>query len=90
MTSRSSIKTKKDRFHGHHGSNPHVAAQMWEDLQTTTVEVARVDPSKRNLLHFSGECIFLESTQKAQLRQNKFGRFLKTHTLIAPGATWKN
>jgi len=85
MTSTLTIKTKKDRFRGHYGSNPDVAAQMWEDLQTTTVQAARIDPSKRNLLHFSGQCIFLESTQKARLKRSKFGRCLKTHTLTTPG-----
>ena len=59
MTARLSIETKKDRFHGHCGSNPHVCAQIWEDLQMTTAQEARIDPSRRNLRHFFWAMHFL-------------------------------
>ena len=60
MTSRLTTQTKKDRFRGLYGSDPHVAAQMWADLQTTTVEAARIDPSKRNLQHYCWAMHFLK------------------------------
>jgi len=67
MTSRLTIKTKKDWFSGQYGSNPHVAAQMWEGLQMTTVEAARVDPSKCNLLHFFWAMYFLRKYPKSSI-----------------------
>ena len=76
MTSRLTIKTKKDRFRGHHGSNPHVAAQMWEDLQTPTVKAARVDPSKRNLLHFFWGMHFLRKYPKSSIEAEQIWKII--------------
>jgi len=65
MTMRLTTQTKKDRFRGHFGSDPHVAAQIWEDLQTTTIELARVPPSQRNLEHFFWAMHFLKRYPKS-------------------------
>lgn len=48
-------KTKKnnERFVGHFGASPSVIAQMWEDLQTTTVERAHVHPDMLGIDAFS-------------------------------------
>ena len=64
MTIRLTTQTKKDRFRGHFGSDPHVAAQIWEDLQTTKIELARVPPSQRNLKHFFWAMHFLKQHPK--------------------------
>ena len=65
MTSRLTTQTKKDRFRGLYGSNPHVVAQIWEDLQTTTFDEARIDLSRRNLLHFFWAMHFLRKYPKS-------------------------
>jgi len=65
MTSRLTDKTKKERFRGHFGANPHVLAQIWEDLQITTLEEARVEPSKRSLPHFFWAFHFLKRYPKS-------------------------
>ena len=41
---RAKEKTNIERFRGHFGSDPHIYAAIWEDLQTTNVEEARVGP----------------------------------------------
>jgi len=64
MTIRLTTQTKKDRFRGHFGSDPHVAAQIWEDLQTTKIELARVPPSQCNLKHFFWAMHFLKRYPK--------------------------
>jgi len=52
MTARLSMQTMNDRFRGMYGSNPHVCAQIWEDLQTTMVQEARIDPSRLTKVQF--------------------------------------
>ena len=49
---RAGRKTNVDRFIGKYGSKPLVLCTIWEDLQTTTNELARIDPSKDNLSNF--------------------------------------
>jgi hypothetical protein len=49
---RAKKKTNVERFRGHFGSNPNVCAQIFEDLQTTNVEEARVPPVSRNVQYF--------------------------------------
>jgi hypothetical protein len=44
-------ETNVYRFRGHFGSNPIIYAEIWEDLQTTEVEEARV-PTKDLNIHF--------------------------------------
>jgi len=65
MTTRLTAQTKKDRFQGHFGSDPQVAAQIWEDPQTTKIELARVPPSQCNLLHFFWAMHFLKKYPKS-------------------------
>ena len=40
------------RFNAHYGSNPVVYAQIWEDLQTTTIPEARIDIKKTDPVSF--------------------------------------
>jgi hypothetical protein len=49
---RAKKKTNLDRFRGHFGSNPHVLAEILEDLQTTEVEEAHVPSEELNIKHF--------------------------------------
>jgi len=52
-------ETRVTRYRGHFGANPGVYAQMWEDLQTTTMEDARVAPSRRCIKQFHAALHFL-------------------------------
>ena len=52
-------ETRVTRYRGHFGANPHIYAQMWEDLQTTTLEAARIDPSRRCIKIFHATLHFL-------------------------------
>lgn len=51
--------SKVTRYRGHFGANPGVYAQLWEDLQTTTLDAARVDPSRRCIKIFHATLHFL-------------------------------
>jgi len=54
-------RTNVDRFRGHYGADPHVVAQIWEDLQTTSVEAARIDvKSRRKIKYFFMTLHFLK------------------------------
>lgn len=65
MTARLTVTTKKERFRGHFGADPHVIAQIWEDLQTTTHDEARIDPTRRNLQHLFWTLHFLKRYPKS-------------------------
>ena len=52
-------ETRVTRYRGHFGANPGVCAQLWEDLQTTTLEDARVDPSRWCIKQFHVALHFL-------------------------------
>ena len=47
-------KTKRniERFIGHFGASPATVAKIWEDLQTTSIDEARVPPSMLNMDHY--------------------------------------
>ena len=53
----------KEKFRGHYGADPHVIAQIWEDLITTDLPQARVDPKKRPLAQFFVALHFLKRYQ---------------------------
>ena len=36
--------TADERLRADFGANPHIIAQLWEDLQTTPIDAARIDP----------------------------------------------
>lgn len=36
------LETSKEKFRNHFGANPHVIARIWEDLQTTDIQEARL------------------------------------------------
>jgi hypothetical protein len=52
QTSRVQLVTKHARFVGGFGAAPHVLAKLWETLQTTSIEAAKVDPKKHSLNDF--------------------------------------
>jgi hypothetical protein len=54
------------------GAKPHVLCQIWEDLQTTTIEAARLLPEERNLEHFLYAMHFLKAYPTEKQRQNKW------------------
>ena len=47
-----SMKTKISWFKDYYGCRPSVVATIWEDLQTTTVDEARLDEDRLNPKHF--------------------------------------
>jgi hypothetical protein len=49
---RSKKRSNVERFLGHFGSIPCICASIWEDLQTTQVEEARVPKERLNVQHF--------------------------------------
>jgi hypothetical protein len=59
-TSKVSCSLKKSRFKSLYGSEPVVYAQMWEDLQTTAVQEARVDARTTTIDHFLMSLHFLK------------------------------
>lgn len=60
---RSKDKGNKEKFRAHFGANPHVIAQLWEDLVTTNVPKARVDPKKNPIKQFFVALHFLKRYQ---------------------------
>ena len=49
---RNQLKTLEEKFRAHYGADPHVIAQLWEDLITTSVRKARIDPTKMPMKYF--------------------------------------
>ena len=49
---RAKKKFNLDRFGGHFGCSPQVCATIWEDLQATAVEAARVEAKDLSVKHF--------------------------------------
>lgn len=57
-------RTNVERFKSHYGSDPVVYAQIWEDLQFTTIPEARIDTSKVFSSHFMMALCFLKCYPK--------------------------
>lgn len=51
--------TNHTKFVGAFGAMPHVLAKLWETLQTTSIEAARIDPNKHSLDDFLSTLHFL-------------------------------
>lgn len=51
--------TNHQKFVGAFGGLPHVLAKIWEDLLTTSIEDARIDPTKHSLEDFLATMHFL-------------------------------
>jgi len=49
---RATDQTNNERFKGHFGVLPIVGCELWKDLQTTSIEEARIDPDKIDLKYF--------------------------------------
>lgn len=59
-----------DRYSSMFGMQPHVMAQLWEDLQTTTIEAAKLgDPSEKQLLklHWGTHFLYRYPTGKESM-----------------------
>lgn len=63
-TSKVSCLLKKSRFKSLYGSQPVVYAQIWEDLQTTAIQEARVDARTTTIDHFLMSLHFLKCYPK--------------------------
>jgi hypothetical protein len=63
-----------DSFHSHYGSNPIVYAQIWEDLQTTEIEEAKISGAVANtgLDYFLMEIHFLKCYPTEQQQVSRF------------------
>jgi hypothetical protein len=63
-----------DRFRSHYGSNPVVYAQIWEDLQLTDIEDARIDaPTAKSLKYFLMSINFLKCYPVRNVQEGDFG-----------------
>jgi hypothetical protein len=60
---------KMSRFKSLYGSDPVVYAQIWEDLQTTAVQEARVDVHTTTIDHFLMSLHFLLPKRKKARRR---------------------
>ena len=49
---RAKTKRNNERFAGHYGASPAIVAKIWEDLQTTAIEGARVHPNDLDIDDF--------------------------------------
>ena len=61
------------RFKAHYGSHPIVYAQIWEDLQTTTIPEARIDAQKMHPQYFLMATNFLARYPTEQEQASTFG-----------------
>lgn len=66
------------RFKAHYGSHPIVYAQIWEDLQTTTIPEARIDAQKIHPHNFLMATHFLARYPTEQEQASTFGICDKT------------
>lgn len=53
------VTTNHQRFCGAYGALPHVVASLWEDLQTTDIDEARIDATQHALKDFLATMHFL-------------------------------
>jgi len=62
-----SVNAKKnmERFHSHYGHSPMVFARAWNDLQTTTIAAARIDPANEGITisNFLYSILYLKISQ---------------------------
>ena len=70
--------TNVKRFRIHFGCNPAVCAQIWEDLQKTTIDGAQIDEKDLNKDYFLGTFYFLKRYPTEEEREAKFDRSQKT------------
>ena len=69
---RATKETLNGRFRDEFGANPHVIAQLWEDLQITLIPEARLDPDRRDLFQFFTALHFLKKYPTEKERNNKW------------------
>ena len=67
-------ESANDKFRNHFGGNPHVIAQIWEDLQTTDIEEARldIDPKYRSCNNFLMALHFLKRYDTEPERESRW------------------
>ena len=66
--------TNIQRFKDHYGCNPSVAAQIFEDLQMTEVDEARLGKNKININYFLSTLYFLKVYETEKRREPVFDR----------------
>ena len=67
-------QTSLDKFRNHFGIKPHIVAQIWEDLQTTDIDEARLDvePAKhRSMDNFLYALHFLKRYDTEPERESR-------------------
>lgn len=66
--------TNLERFRSHYGSNPIIYAQIWEDLQTTPIDEARISGADANtgLNYFLMSIHFLKCYPTEQQQVSRF------------------
>lgn len=71
-------ETNITRFKSHYGCNPVVCAQIFEDLQTTRLDEARIAANKTNIHYFLAALHFLKVYETEERREPIFDRSPKT------------
>jgi hypothetical protein len=66
---RNQLETLEEKFRAHYGANPHVIAQLWEDLITTKHRNARINPSKMPIKYFFVGLHFLKR-YRTEIKRN--------------------
>lgn len=75
---RSQRATNVERFKTEYGADPAVYAQIWEDLQTTSIAAAKIDPRTCNIDQFFIALYFLKRYPGELQQSNTFGRARNT------------
>jgi hypothetical protein len=76
--------TADDRLRADFGANPHIIAQLWEDLQTTPIDAARIDPEEHPIDELFRALFFLRCYPTEKQAENKW--HISENTLRR--ATW--
>ena len=72
-------KSNLNDFKAHFGVSPVVVAQVWEDLQTTAVTTARIEPTGNiNLVNLLHALHFLTAYPLERVRKGQTGNCRKT------------
>jgi len=77
-----SVNAKKnmERFHSHYGHSPMVFARAWNDLQTTTIAAARIDPANEGITisNFLYSILYLKIYPTEEQMSGRWGYCEKT------------
>lgn len=67
---RCSTETNITRFRNHFGPSPRVAATIYEDMQRTNIDEARIEGSPETLVVFLKACYFLRKYPKESQQES--------------------